>query len=146
MAKPKYTKKELRTLVKGYFEICDKTNKAPTKGGLALYLDVTREYFSWHIKHKTNLSDTIKKAYMLIEEEWIQMLSSKNYSPAGVIFYLKNAYRWRDRVEADVTSGGERIGTIESSKIAQEIHALIYASKKDTESDPKPEGEKGTGK
>jgi len=142
MARPaKYTKKELDTLVAAYFTLCEKTNKAPTKGGLGLFLDVTREYFRDNIEKNTELADTIKKAYEEIEEVWIQMLSSKGYSAAGVIFYLKNAYKWRDRLETDVTSGGKAITSIDSSKIAQDLYNLTYGRKNPTESNGEQGGE-----
>jgi hypothetical protein len=83
----------------------------PTKGGLALYLDTTRETLGDYEK-KEDYSDAIKRAYGLIENAWVQKLSGQ--SVAGVIFYLKNAYKenWKDRNETDITTGGKPLGAL----------------------------------
>lgn len=83
--------------VEEYFDICKKEKKFPTKGGLAIYFGVTRETLHEYENNKgKDYSDTIKKAYLRIEESWIQSLG-RQY-PTGSIFYLKNAFKehWKD--------------------------------------------------
>src|SRR3990167_8705180 len=101
MGRPlKYTQQEFNTKIQDYFLLCIESKKAPTKGGLALYLDTTRETLSEY-EEKKGFVDTIKRAYLLIEEEWVQRLSGNNV--AGTIFYLKNAFAkyWRDKQETE---------------------------------------------
>lgn len=71
---------------------------------MALFLDTTKETLSDY-EDKPEYSDAIKTAYSIIENAWAQRL--KGQSVAGVIFYLKNAFRkdWRDRTE--VEHGGD---------------------------------------
>lgn len=83
----------------------------PTKGGLALYLDTTRETLSDY-EDKEEFSDALKSAYLIIEEAWVQKLSGQ--AVTGTIFYLKNAYSkdWREKTEQDITSGGEKFNPV----------------------------------
>ena len=92
---PKYKNKEdFQEVVDEFFEDCLDRERMPTKNGLAIYLDITRETLNQY-ERKEMFSDTIKKCYMKIEEAWNQALN-KNGTVAGIIFYLKNAFAWRD--------------------------------------------------
>lgn len=105
---PKFkTPEELETLIQEYFDNCTKDKDFPTKGGLALHLDTTRDVLGDYEK-KEGFSNAIKRAYEIIEDTWVQTLGKKQ-SVAGPIFYLKNAFSktWRDKQETDITSGGE---------------------------------------
>lgn len=107
---PKFSSPEdLQEKIDGYLKECEKKKNYPTKGGLALYLDTTRDLLSDYEK-KEEYSDTIKGIYQVIEDTWVQGLQKKN-SVAGIIFYLKNAFGkdYRDKQELDHTSKGESI-------------------------------------
>lgn len=78
----------------------------PTKAGLALYLDTTRETLGDYLE-KDGFSDTLKRAYSHIEDAWTQNLAGQNAT--GSIFYLKAAFKYRDRQDIDVTSGGQPV-------------------------------------
>lgn len=109
---PKFNSpEELQEKLEQYFNQCIENNKMPTKGGLALYLDTTRETLSDYEK-KEEFSDAIKVSYQIIEDAWVQKLSGQ--AVTGTIFYLKNAFSrdWRDKTEQDVTSGGESISPL----------------------------------
>ena len=103
------TPKELDDLIEAYWLNCSNNKLNPTKGGLAIYLDTTKETLGDY-ENKEGYSYSIKKAYNIIEESWVQALGNKQ-AVAGVIFYLKNAFKkdWRDRNETDITSGGKPI-------------------------------------
>lgn len=94
------TAEEFDEKIKGYFEHCLEKKGNPTKSGLALHLDLTRESLGDYEKYE-EYSDTLKKAYLLIEEHWVQTLRSQNVT--GSIFYLKNAFaeHWRDKQEQE---------------------------------------------
>ena len=102
MRTKKYTPEEFDVKIQGYFNVCIEKKGVPTKGGLALELDLTRESLGDYEKYE-GYSDTLKKAYTLIEENWVQRLAGNNV--AGTIFYLKNAFKeqWRDKQETEHT-------------------------------------------
>jgi len=92
-----------------YFEQTIKKNEIPSKAGLRVKLDISRETYS---QYKKKYTDTIKKAENLIEKAWVQRLSGS--AATGAIFYLKNAFHddYKDRTSTDITSGGEKVGII----------------------------------
>ena len=108
-----YTPDSFRNKIEQYFLDCVKDKKAPTKGGLALALDLTRESLGDYEKYE-GYSDSLKRAYTLIEENWVQKLSGPNV--AGTIFYLKNAFKdqWKDKQET------EHSGSVSLTKALQE--------------------------
>jgi hypothetical protein len=100
--------KTLEGKIADYLKKCDKGGKLPTKGGLAIFLGITTETLLDYEKNKVEFSFAIKRAYGLIEETWTQRLNDPK-QVTGPIFYLKNAFHWRDRTETDITSGGDKI-------------------------------------
>lgn len=85
--------------------------KPYTVGGLAVFLDTSRQTLVEYENSdgaRKEFADTIKRAkdiiYAFTEE---QLFQAKNAS--GVIFSLKNNYSWKDKIEADVTSGGDKL-------------------------------------
>ncbi len=89
----------------------------PTKGNMALHLGVDRdtvnEYRKGTYDDPDNLfSVAIKEADELIENEWVQNLTEN--AAAGTIFYLKNAFGYRDKKETDLTSGGKPLAVPDS--------------------------------
>ncbi|MCH8942846.1 MAG: hypothetical protein IIA48_10485, partial [Bacteroidetes bacterium] len=100
--------KDLEDKITDYFTEGEEKKKLPTKGGLALHLGTTRETLGDYEGKGDEFSYAIKRAYGVIEEAWVQRLNASQ-QVAGTIFYLKNAFHFRDRTETDVTSGGEKI-------------------------------------
>ena len=98
----------------------------PTKAGLLLHLDISRE--TWRVfKEMPGFSDAIRKAEARIENAWLQQLPGPGAT--GPIFYLKNAFKeeYKDRHETDITTGGEKInfnivqyGNNDSSQVQSE--------------------------
>lgn len=84
-----------------------KDKRFPTKGMLALWLDISRETMNEYSKQPHRFSDTIKRAYSRIEDGWVQNLG-KSY-PVGSIFYLKNAFKDNYRDSYDQTTNGKDI-------------------------------------
>lgn len=113
MANLKYTKEEFQNKVSEYFNLdvsLKNFGSLHTKSGLLLSLDISRE--TWReYKEREEFVDTIKRAELIIETEWLSRLEGN--SPTGAIFYLKNAFKeeYRDRHETDVTSGGKPFPT-----------------------------------
>lgn len=97
-----------------YFEVCRKEDKMPTKGGLSIFLDIDRKGL-WRLKQKGGaLGKAIETTYLKIEDMWVQRLKGSNV--AGTIFYLKNAFAWRDAYANDITTGGKPIPILEGMK------------------------------
>jgi len=78
----------------------------PTITGLALYLGFESRQSFYDYEKRPEFSYTIKKARLLIENEYEEMLAIGNV--AGAIFALKNM-GWADKRETDITTGGEKI-------------------------------------
>lgn len=100
---------EFEGLINAYFIECKNEEKIASKAGLALALDTTRETLGDYEK-KEGFSDTLKRAYQMIEEGWVQKLGGTT-QVTGAIFYLKNAFSkdYRDKHELDHTTKGDKI-------------------------------------
>ncbi len=107
---PKFkTDEKLNIKCKAYFKECISLKEIPSKAGLRVYLDISRETYS---EYKDKFVDAIKRAEDLIEKAWVQRL--RDAAATGAIFYLKNAFKedYKDRTETDLTSKGEKITNI----------------------------------
>lgn len=99
----------------------------PTITGLCLYLGFESRQSFYEYEQKPEFTYTIKKARLLIETEYEEMLQAGNTS--GAIFALKN-FGWTDRQEIDQKTehSGEIKHTIDHSKLSvsalREIAAL----------------------
>jgi len=97
------TETEITKQFDKYLKDCIKDNKLPTKNGVCILFDITREtYNRWKKK-----SDALKAVENLIEEAWVQRLNHNNV--AGIIFYLKNAFQYRDNKGLDLTTKGKEL-------------------------------------
>ena len=104
------TVKQLETLIEAYFNNCDQEIKPYTITGLALWLDTSRETLI-NYEERPEFFDTIKRAKQKCEN-WVEEGALMNrINPTSAIFNLKNNYGWKDKVENDITSGGEKIVT-----------------------------------
>ncbi len=69
----KYTKEELDTLIKQYFDYCDENGRKYTKPGLILHLDISEETFDvWLINdggRYTELSGVLKRAMVKMRDD-----------------------------------------------------------------------------
>lgn len=106
---PKFSSpEELQKQIDAYFKDCIVSEKMPSKAGLAIHLDCHRDTLNEYVNNKDEqFSDTIKKAYAIIEEAWTQNLAKNN--PAGSIFYLKAAFHYSDRI--DITTKDKELPT-----------------------------------
>lgn len=104
---------DLEQGIEQYFQYCEQNKKMPNKAGLALSLGVSRETLN-NYESIPEFLDAIKKAYAFIEDGWIQKLPYGH--AAGNIFYLKNAFGYRDVVENP--GGGTTINFLLAPEIA----------------------------
>lgn len=94
------TENELKKTITAYFVKATKDKQAPNKAGLCVHLHIHRDTYS---EYRKKYPDTIKTADAIIENWWVNRLSSN--APTGAIFYLKNAFResFRDRYDNEVS-------------------------------------------
>lgn len=100
---PKYTNvDDLQVLIDKYFETDaylgegDNRMYAPTMGGLAYALDLSRQSLL-NYANKDEFLDAIKRARTKVGMALEQRLYSNNV--AGIIFNLKNNFDWKDKKE-----------------------------------------------
>jgi hypothetical protein len=94
----------LQKKITKYFKDCDKNEDPYTICGLALALDTTRETLLDYENKYPGYSDTIKKA-KLICENYSEKKLFEGKNVVGVIFNLKNNYRWLDKQEVEHSGG-----------------------------------------
>jgi hypothetical protein len=97
----------------GCIDYCMTNNQTLTKGFWLIYLSVVNQtYLNWQNgSMNKNLNDTefnerleaIKKIDATIETGMTEDLLKATKNPAGIIFYLKNAFKWSDRQEPEVS-------------------------------------------
>lgn len=104
--KLKYDAEKFQKVAGAYLMECETNGKFPTKGGLFIALDISSQtYFRYKkVKKDKALKRAINLVESAIEEVWVQALPSKEKSVAGVIFYLKNAFAWRDKKETELST------------------------------------------
>jgi len=75
--------------------------KVMTVSALAVFLGTSRETLI-NYQEKPEFFDTIKEAKDLIESQWEAKLDGSNVT--GVIFNLKNNWKWADKTEQEITN------------------------------------------
>jgi len=94
----KYNKDTLIECVSGYLQQCNDKDEIPLKAGFCVYAGICRDTYNEY-KKKKELSDTLKKLELMLEMEITKALVDKTRTNSGIIFYLKNAFGWRDKQE-----------------------------------------------
>lgn len=101
------TKEALQADIDKYFKECDDNGKPYTICGLANALGITRQTLI-NYTEKDEFLDTVKKSKSKCEQFAEERLFDSR-QVAGVIFNLKNNYKWRDEQKHDI-SGNIIIG------------------------------------
>ena len=91
-----------------YFRRCMEYDMKPGVVGLANALGVDRKtLWSWktEIRRESNVAlvDTIKKAYVMLEEMWENYMLNGKISPPNGIFLGKNNFDYRDEQQIVIT-------------------------------------------
>lgn len=111
---------DMNNAISDYFAWCDETHTPPTKAGLCLHLDFSKELLHYYITgtRGEQFVNPLKRALLLIETFWNERLHGA--AATGAIFYLKTAFwdDYRERSEVDITSKGEKLSAQESSDVA----------------------------
>lgn len=116
---PKYeTVEDMQKLIVEYFNECEAEGKKPTVSGLGYILGLSRRqileyencidnenvFARFDDSVKLGFRNTIKDAKRYIENCLEDKLVNGNTTPIGVIFALKNNYKWIDKQEIEQTN------------------------------------------
>lgn len=107
---------ELQELIDEYFSYCDESHRPYTITGLALYLDMDRQTLLRYEKtYEDEFCYTIKRAKERVQE-FVECCLFKKGIAQGVIFNLKNNFKWEENVEVktnaieDLTTLADMLG------------------------------------
>lgn len=105
----------VQSRINDFFMLYASNDMKPTVAGMAMALDMSRQQL-WAIKNnqpangqgwKYNLppevSDTLKKAYFLMENMWETYMNSGKVNPVAGIFLGKNNFGYQDKTEYVLT-------------------------------------------
>ena len=101
----KHTPEEVGKLYNDYLEHC-KAEKLllPNIAGFCVYADISREtYYEWRDNKHKGFSDTIKRIDKSLEDHALQCKDA-----AKSIFYLKNKFGYRDKIETELSGKVEQ--------------------------------------
>ena len=100
--------------INDYFKLYAKNDMKPTVAGLAMALNMDRRRL-WEVKTgalvggqskqhlPTEVMDSIKKAYFLMENLWETYMNSGKINPVSGIFLGKNNFGYQDKTEYVLT-------------------------------------------
>lgn len=107
---------ELQRLIDEYFSQCDETRRPYTITGLALYLDMDRKSLLRYEKdYEDEFCHTITRAKERVQE-FVECCLFKKGIAQGVIFNLKNNFKWEENIEVktnaieDLTTLADMLG------------------------------------
>lgn len=142
-------KEELETKINEYFSMCDnRTKKVKVKDGimempdprpytvtgLALHLNTNRQTLI-NYESRDEFFDTITRAKNKIENFVEESLWTPKIA-TGIIFNLKNNYEWRDKIETDITTKGDKLENtnMDLDKLANDLANKLKEQKLDGKS------------
>lgn len=112
--------KQVEQRVNDYFVLYAENDMKPTVMGLAMALGWSRQQL-WAVTHDqplggrgnyctlpTTVTDTIKKAYFIMENMWESYMNSGKINPVSGIFLGKNNFGYQDKTEYVVTPNTQR--------------------------------------
>lgn len=101
----------LEMQIQEYYRIAKEREEIPSMSGLAIYLGFYSIQSLLDYEKTPKYGQSIKKARLYLENVLESRLIAGK-PPIGLIFALKNRFKWQDKQEMDITSGGETIGVI----------------------------------
>ena len=108
---------QVRQRISDYLDFCELHDKKPSPIAMASWLGVSRDTLnSWkrgECRTETH-SDMIKKAMVLMEEIWYDMMQNGRINPASGIFLAKNMFGYKDVADVVVTPNNPYHGASEA--------------------------------
>ena len=97
---------QVKQRISDYLDFCEINDKKPSPIALASWLGVSRETLNtWkrgEFRNDTH-SDMIKKAYLIMEEVWYDLMQNGKINPGSGIFLGKNMFGYKDVADVVVT-------------------------------------------
>ena len=128
---------EVQQRLSDYFALYANADMKPTVAGMAMALNGMSRQTLWAITHDAPLggrgnystlppsvTDTIKKAYFLLENLWESYMNSGKVNPVAGIFLGKNNYGYQDKTEYVLTPNQQN----DNDYSADEIRERYIAS------------------
>jgi len=117
--------------IKQYFEIEAKWGFKPTVAGLGNALNFTPRQRLWEIRMGKDrrgsmpyglppeVSDIIKRAYKLMEQNWEDYMQNGKINPVAGIFLGKNNYGYQDKTEYVLTPNQQTAGDLSEKQLLE---------------------------
>lgn len=115
-----------------FFQIYIEADLKPTVVGMALALNGHPRQWLWSVTHDTpyggtgskvnlrpEVSDLIKKAYFMMENQWESYMNSGKVNPVAGIFLAKNNFGYQDKTEYVLTPNQQSESDYDSDAIRQ---------------------------
>lgn len=97
---------QVKQRISDYLDFCEMNDKKPSVVAMANWLGVSRDTLnSWkrgECRGETH-SDTIKKALLMMEEIWYDLMQNGKINPGSGIFLGKNMFGYKDVADVVVT-------------------------------------------
>ena len=97
---------QVKQRISQYLDYCELNDKKPSPSAMASWIGVSRDTLnSWkrgEYRSETH-SDTIKKAMVLMEEIWYDMMQGGKVNPGSGIFLGKNMFGYKDIADVVIT-------------------------------------------
>ena len=114
------TEQDFHNAVVEYLEACElKYKHFPNIAGFCVYHDITRETF---YAQKNYYSDTYKKAQEMLENA---VINTAHGSDTMKIFYLKNKFGFKDRMENTITQDEPLKVSLQLDKLSNDELMLL---------------------
>ena len=113
--------------IQWYFNHCATDDMKPTVNGLCNALGISRDTLCQWKNENTRASshsDTIKKAYKILEQMWENYMMNGKINPVAGIFLGKNMFGYQDKQDIVVTPNNPLGDSADPSTIAQKYAEL----------------------
>lgn len=138
--------KSVQERLNDYFNLMAEKDMKPTVAGIALALGTTRQTL-WAIKNNqpmggygnlpnmpSEVTDLIKKAYLLMENLWENYMVNGKINPVSGIFLGKNNFGYQDKTEYVVTPNVQQDNDYDPDSI-RERYLIDSGNDSDSEND-----------
>lgn len=126
---------QVKQRISEYLDFCEEHDKKPSPVALAAWVGVSRETLNlWkrgEYRSETHF-DVIKKAMVLMEEIWYDMMQNGKINPASGIFLAKNMFGYKDIADVVVTPNNP-LQDMDAQQAAKRITDAIPADDGDVE-------------